>query len=310
MPGIIPDHIFKQFSAYPPLSTEEECALIKKARAGDKAASDKIIMANCRYVVYYIGKYIIPPPSTTIEDMINIGIVGLIKALNAYNLEKKYKFITYAHWWVKKEILEAVQKSLSMVNVPLAQTRNMKEILTEKKEMERDGCAISVDDAIDAMCEDGKDTARRMKESFRYATSAFNVYLECELSDSASCSDSNPDDKNDRFMSTLKGHHQYEVNESHIGAEAAVEKCLKDLDKRSRQAVCMYFGIKCQPRTYKEIALVLELSGERVRQITGCAIETMRKKEEERLASLPPHLQSSLLGAIQDVSPSKEYLDS
>ena len=123
----------KEINRVPLLSYEEECELAKKAQAGDKMARDKIVNANLRFVVNVAKKY--QNHGLDLTDLISEGNIGLLTAIEKYDVTKGYHFISYAVWWIRQSILKAVCEKSRAIRLPMKRANELVQIEHARKEI-------------------------------------------------------------------------------------------------------------------------------------------------------------------------------
>lgn len=278
MTAVIPDYICKQLKEYEPLQPAEEIELIRKAKKGDVSARHAVVMANYRYIIYFISKYVTIPESMDFEDVINVGIEALLKAIDAYDETKKYKFITYAHWWLQKEIYEAVYKGISPLKIPLAQVKmieKLEEYRMQKQhdEVDQGGNVIyTLVGMVEHIFEGDQVSIDRVRKAVTAAMKAINVSNDSQMGNA------NQECEQACYFDNYAEADESESVRNRIAAEIDVQKLLDFLSKRERDIICRYYGIGCQPQTYHEIAAYHILHPERTRQIIKESLEKIRKK--------------------------------
>ncbi|MCQ2573140.1 MAG: RNA polymerase sigma factor RpoD/SigA [Treponema sp.] len=123
----------KEINKVPLLSYEEECELAKKAQAGDKAARDLIVNANLRFVVNVAKKY--QNHGLDLTDLISEGNIGLLSAIDKYDVSKGYHFISYAVWWIRQSILKAICEKSRAIRLPMNRANELVQIEHARKEI-------------------------------------------------------------------------------------------------------------------------------------------------------------------------------
>ena len=136
----------KEINKIPLLSNEEEVELAEKAAAGDKLAKNKIINANLRFVVTIAKKY--QKKGLDIEDLISEGNIGLINAIEKFDVSKGYRFISYAVWWIRQSILKAICEKSRPIRLPLNRANELVRIEHAKKELYSTGLSLNEEDEI------------------------------------------------------------------------------------------------------------------------------------------------------------------
>ncbi|MCB0409730.1 MAG: sigma-70 family RNA polymerase sigma factor [Flavobacteriales bacterium] len=258
------------------ITAEEETELARKIKQGDKNALEKLTKANLRFVVSVAKQY--QNQGLTLSDLINEGNIGLIKAAQRFDETRGFKFISYAVWWIRQSIMQAIAEQARIVRLPLNKIGNISKVNKTFSELEqiyeREPSADEVADMLQI-------TSNEVYESLKIAGK--HMSMDAPLSkdeDSNSMIDVMEDDEiginpeNDLMNESLR-------NE--------IERSLSTLSFREAEVLRLYYGINCkQPLTLEEIGAEFELTRERVRQIKEKAIK--RLKHTSRCKLLKPYL--------------------
>ena len=253
---------FDEISAEKPLLPEEEIRLTTLIKQGDRAALDKLLRANLRFVVTVAKKY--QNHGLSLEDLINEGNIGLIKAARRFDETRGFKFISYAVWWIKQTILQAISEHSRLVRLPLNVVGSLNKIFKITSEFEsnyeREPTSAEVDEILQREHID-HEMARQLTEG----TISMDAHIGREgngtLQDVLTENNApNPDD-------TL-------IEESfHL----EIERALHTLDIREATVIRLYFGIgNDMPMTLEQIGSRMNLTRERVRQIKEKALRKLR----------------------------------
>jgi RNA polymerase primary sigma factor len=250
------------------ITIEEEVDLAQRIRKGDKVALEKLTRANLRFVVSVAKQY--QNQGLSLPDLINEGNLGLIKAAEKFDETRGFKFISYAVWWIRQSILQALAEQSRIVRLPLNQVGSLNKINKAfsrfEQEFERTPSPEELADILDLPKEKISDTLR---VSGRHVSvdAPFTDGEENSLLDVLINNDSPNADR------TL-------LNES-LGKE--IERSLATLTERERDIVRYFFGIGVQDMTLEEIGDRFGLTRERVRQIKEKAIRRLRHVSRSRL---------------------------
>lgn len=267
-------HMQKILEESKPLDRDEERKYIELAQEGDIDARHKVIMANIRYVVRMVLKLHNIPAKLEMQDLINEGVEGMCQAIDYYDLSRNYKFITYAHWWIKKNIHNAIYKNLSLIKVPEAGIRTLEKLESAREKIaQEEGIngraydSFGIMDLAYDMFADGSAAERNKLKKLMDAQRAFNTGSTCDHTIS----------QND------------EKKREQLYAQMDVKKYMNVLNKREQDIVKRYYGIGCRSYTYAEIGDYYVLTAERIRQIHKKAIKKMRRS----IDAAPPHSSHS-----------------
>lgn len=267
------DKYLQEISREPMISVEEEVELAQRIRRGDRAALDKLTRANLRFVVSVAKQY--QNQGLTLSDLINEGNLGLIKAAERFDETRGFKFISYAVWWIRQSILQALAEQSRNIRLPLNQVgllnRINKEMARFEQEHERrpssEELAEALDVPVDKIEETMKQTGRSISVDAPFVEGEENSLL-------------------DVLPSTDSPHTDHTLLNESLATE--IERALSTLTPREKEVLQMAFGIGCHEMTLEEIADRFELTRERVRQIKEKALRRLRTTSRSTI--LKPYL--------------------
>jgi RNA polymerase primary sigma factor len=256
------------------ISPEEEIVLAKKIREGDEHALDQLTRANLRFVVSVAKQY--QNQGLTLPDLINEGNLGLIKAAKRFDETRGFKFISYAVWWIRQSIMQAISEHARIVRLPVNQlgslTRINKAFTKLEQEFEREP-------SLEELAELTELTVDKISDAFRISTKQVSVdapLLNGEESSLLDVLQNNEVAQADTIM----------MNQS---LKKEIEKSLNVLDDKERDVITLFFGLESeQSYTLEEIGDKYNLSRERVRQIKEKALRKLRLRNTSK------HLKSFL----------------
>ena len=262
----------KQINKIPMISHEEEYELALKAQQGDKKAREKLINSNLRFVVTVAKKY--QGQGLPLEDLINEGNIGLLTAIDKFEPEKGYHFISYAVWWIRQSIMKAVCEKSRAVRLPLNRANELFQIQKIQKALihESGSTDVSIEEIADAS---GLE-ADLVKDLI--AVSREMVSFDAPVASKGELSDSKVGD----FIEDEKlGPEEEVINQS---LKKDIETLLSTLTDKEREIIIMRFGLyDVKPMSLKEIGDQYGLTKERIRQIEKRAIEKMRMPNRYKL---------------------------
>jgi len=250
------------------ISVEEEVDLAQRIKKGDHEALEKLTRANLRFVVSVAKQY--QNQGLTLPDLINEGNLGLIKAAEKFDETRGFKFISYAVWWIRQSILQALAEQSRIVRLPLNQVGSLNKINKAfsrfEQEFER---APSPEELADALELPKEKVSDKMRVSGRH------VSVDAPFVDGEDNSllDVLPNNDSPNADNTL-------LNESLI---KEIERALATLTERERDIIRLFFGIGIQEMTLEEIGEKFGLTRERVRQIKEKAIRRLRHTSRSKL---------------------------
>lgn len=253
----------------PLLSYEEEYELAVRAKNGDKKARDKIVSSNLRFVVSVAKKY--RGQGLALEDLIDEGNIGLLTAVDKYEPEKGYHFISYAVWWIRQSILKALAEQSRPVRLPLNRSNELIAIMKAKNELIACGNASPRAEDIAAKSGIDVDTVKNLLDITKEMMS-----LDSPLKNS----DNGDDDSSLELFVSDEGENPEGMMINHMMSKD-IESLLGSLNDKERDIIEKRFGFKMQdPMSLSEIGRQYNLTKERIRQIERNALEKMRKSGE------------------------------
>ena len=250
------------------LTVEEEVELSQRIRKGDRQALDTLVKSNLRFVVSVAKQY--QNQGLTLPDLINEGNVGLIKAAEKFDETRGFKFISYAVWWIRQTILQALAEQSRIVRLPLNQVSAVnkisKAITKFEQEFERKPSPEELAELVNEMPEKINDSLR---------ASARQVSVDAPFVEGE---DNSPLDVMENTDSPAADHTL--ISES---LQLEISRALDILGERERDIIEMSFGISQPEMTLEEIGDRFGLTRERVRQIREKAIRKLRTANKESI---------------------------
>ena len=252
------------------ISVDEEVELAQRIHQGDQQALDKLVNANLSFVVSVAKQY--QNQGLSLSDLINEGNVGLIKAAQKFDETRGFKFISYAVWWIRQSILQAIAEQSNMVRVPLNQAGLLNRTSKAQSRFEQlherrasaEELAAELDLPIEKVVETMKINTRSVSVDAPFADGEDNSLLDVLPNNDSPMADST-------------------LNQESLSKEIA--RVLEQLTPRERDIIKMFFGIGCQEMTLEEIGAKFNLTRERVRQIKEKAIRRLKGQKSQLLIS-------------------------
>lgn len=242
----------EEINKIPMLSYEEEYELALKAKAGDKRARERIINANLRFVVSVAKKF--KGQGLPLSDLINEGNIGLINAIDKFEPEKGYHFISYAVWWIRQSILKAIGEKSRMIRLPMNRSADLVQILQAKTNLEENGYNDASIEDIAAECGMTKEQVLEVMQMSR-EVSSLDAPVGAEDDSSVG----------DFIESDIRKPDEVVMDEA---LKESVKKILDTLPERERGIIALRFGLEGKkPMSLKEVGELYNLTKERIRQI-------------------------------------------
>ena len=249
------------------ITVEEEVELAQRIKKGDQEALEKLTKANLRFVVSVAKQY--QNQGLSLPDLINEGNLGLIRAAEKFDETRGFKFISYAVWWIRQSILQALAEQSRIVRLPLNQVGSLNKINKAfahfEQENERTPSPEELANVLDLPKEKVSDTLR---------VSGRHVSVDAPFSDG--------EDNNllDVLVNTDSPNADRGLINESLSTE--VERALATLTDRERDIIRYFFGIGCPEMTLEEIGEKFGLTRERVRQIKEKAIRRLRHSSRNK----------------------------
>ena len=252
------------------ITAEEEVELAQRVREGDQSALDKLTKANLRFVISVAKQY--QNQGLTLSDLINEGNVGLVKAAQRFDETRGFKFISYAVWWIRQSILQAIAEQSRVVRLPLNKIGDINKIRKASIHLEQ------VHQRVPSASEIAKEldmTVSSVKQSLKNSSRSLSMDAPFQ------------EGENDNNL--------YDVISSgetpnpdkaliHESLKIEIDRALDTLAPREADVVKLNFGLSGQPAmTLQEIGDTFELSRERVRQIREKAIRRLRQESKSHI---------------------------
>jgi RNA polymerase primary sigma factor len=251
------------------ITADEEVELAQRIKAGDQIALEKLTKANLRFVVSVAKQY--QNQGLTLPDLINEGNLGLIKAAQRFDETRGFKFISYAVWWIRQSILQALAEQSRIVRLPLNKIGSINKINKMyaylEQANERPPSAEEIAKELDMTINDVKES---MKNSGRHVSMDAPL-VEGEDSNLYDVLRSGESPNPDRVL-------------LHESLRTEIERALETLTPREADVIRLYFGLGDQhPMTLEEIGETFDLTRERVRQIKEKAIRRLKHTSRSKI---------------------------
>ncbi len=256
------DQYLQEIGEVPLLRQEEEIELARRIREGDEPALEKLTKANLRFVVSVAKQY--QCQGLSLGDLINEGNLGLIKAANRFDETRGFKFISYAVWWIRQSILQALAEQSRIVRLPLNRVGTMNKIgkafSALEQEFEREPSPEEIAQQLEISDFEVSDTIQK---------SGKHLSLDAPFSE----------EEENRLLDIIENQEQPAPDNTLISESLRIEldRALSTLTLREAEVVKLYFGLDMEtPLTLEEIGEKFNLTRERVRQIKEKALRRLR----------------------------------
>ncbi|MCH5235077.1 MAG: sigma-70 family RNA polymerase sigma factor [Muribaculaceae bacterium] len=252
------------------ISVSEEVELAQKIKKGDHTALERLTRANLRFVVSVAKQY--QNQGLSLPDLINEGNLGLIRAAQKFDETRGFKFISYAVWWIRQSILQALAEQSRIVRLPLNQVGSLNKITKELSKFEQENerrpspeeLAERLGMPVDKVADTLKVSGRHISVDAPFVEGEDNSLLDILTNDDSPMADQS-------------------LNQESLSKE--VDRALKQLYEREREIIKMFFGIGYPEMTLEEIGERFDLTRERVRQIKEKAIKRLKGQKSKILKS-------------------------
>lgn len=265
---------FQEVSKYPMISPEEEIELTTRIKKGDQTALERLVVANLRFVISVAKQY--QNQGLSFPDLINEGNIGLVKAAQKFDETRGFKFISYAVWWIRQSITQAISEHTRVVRLPLNRQSSInkvrKAVIYLEQKLEREPSDAEIADHLELKNEEIKylRSIKKRQVSFDQPLapnddSGFSLY------DVVQTGDIPAPDK--------------EV--MHESVATNIQRALRKLSEREADVLTMSFGLnKHRPSSLHDIAEKYDISSERVRQIKSNGLSKLKNMLKEKHAFL------------------------
>jgi RNA polymerase primary sigma factor len=260
------DKYLHEISKYDLISAEEEAKLAERIRDGDYNALDRLIKANLRFVVSVAKQY--QNQGLTLPDLINEGNIGLIKAANRFDETKGFKFISYAVWWIRQSILQALAEHSRIVRLPLNKiTTSNKVHRTFFELLQKYHREPSIQEIADELKIAPKDVQKVINKSEK------NISMDAPI---------NEDEKMNLYNIIINDNSESPEKELiRQSLTSELKRVLATLPFREAEIIKQYYGIEMQhPLTLEEIGANFDITRERVRQLKSRTLKILKRKSK------------------------------
>jgi len=251
------------------ITTDEEVHLAQRIRAGDQQALEKLCKANLRFVVSVAKQY--QNQGLSLPDLINEGNLGLIKAARRFDETRGFKFISYAVWWIRQSILQALAEQSRIVRLPLNQVGSLSKMNKVSSRLEQ---RFERPPSADEIATEMEISENKVRETMRISTRTISMDAPLDQDDDL------------RFLDVFVSEDALGTDEELIRESLAreVQRSLSTLAEKEREIINLFYGIGV-PHNYtlEEIGDMFDLTRERVRQIKEKALRRLKHSSRSKL---------------------------
>lgn len=251
------------------ITADEEVELARKIKTGDQKALERLVNANLRFVVSVAKQY--QNQGLSLPDLINEGNLGLIKAARRFDETRGFKFISYAVWWIRQSILQALAEQSRIIRLPLNQVGSLNKIKKASSRLEQEFQRMP---SSDELAESLELPQHKVDAALKISTRYISVDAPLKTDEDVMFLDSYvPEDVEDTDEQLMR---------ESLGKE--IQRSLSSLSDKEREIINMYYGIgMSHSLTLEEIGAKFDLTRERVRQIKEKAIRRLKHTARSRL---------------------------
>jgi RNA polymerase primary sigma factor len=250
------------------ITAEEEVILAQKIREGDQAALERLTKTNLRFVVSVAKQY--QNQGLTLGDLINEGNLGLIKAAKRFDETKGFKFISYAVWWIRQSILQAIAEQSRIVRLPLNQVGSLSKISKAFSKLEQD---FEREPSPEELADQLETTVEKISDTL--SNSGRHVSMDAPFVQG----------EENTLLDVLENHDPNTDNsliDESLSEE--IRRSLATLTDREREIIVLFFGLSSNhPLSLEEIGEQFNLTRERVRQIKDKALQRLRHTSRSKI---------------------------
>lgn len=253
------------------ISLEEEVQLAQRIRQGDQRALEKLVRANLRFVVSVAKQY--QHQGLSLPDLINEGNVGLIKAAQKFDETKGFKFISYAVWWIRQSILQAIAEQSRIVRLPLNKIGTLNKIHKALNQLEQEHQRAPTPEEISMITEIPED-----KINDTLGMSGRPLSVDAPLTEGE-----------DSSLIDIMENKEIPTADDGLMAESLrkeINRSLSTLSEKERKVIEYFFGLGKKEMSLEEIGVEIGLSRERTRQIKETALRRLQKTSRNKLLKM------------------------
>ncbi len=260
---------FQEISKIDLITADEEVELARRIREGDQIALNKLVNANLRFVVSTAKQY--QGSGLRLSDLINEGNIGLVKAAKRFDETRGFKFISYAVWWIRQSILQAISENSRMVRLPLnkiGEISKIKKVFSSLEQThQRPPSAVEIANELDM-------SSAKVKLAMKNSAKHLSMDAPFEKGESS----------NLYHVIKSKDAKSPDAKMMKDSLSSDIDQALKTLPERESEIIRLYYGLgERTPKSLNEIGELFDITRERVRQIREKAIRILRKRSHSEV---------------------------
>lgn len=260
---------FKDINKFKPLTPEEETELFIRIENGDRDAFVKIIKHNLRFVITVAKQY--QGQGLPLVDLINEGNIGLCTAVSKFDYTRGFKFISYAVWWIRQSIIQAIYNTGRTIRFPIPTVSKLNKLIKVSSTLES---KLEREATIEELAKETDFTEEKVEDLIKYNNTCSSMDIVIDEDNNSTIGDLIP--------SYVKSDDDLMINSD----KEELNKIISNLPNRNADIIRMFFGIGMQALSLEEIGLRFGMSEERIRQLREEGLEILRSNYSEELKEL------------------------
>lgn len=260
---------FKDINKFKPLTPEEETELFIRIENGDRDAFVKIIKHNLRFVITVAKQY--QGQGLPLVDLINEGNIGLCTAVSKFDYTRGFKFISYAVWWIRQSIIQAIYNTGRTIRFPIPTVSKLNKLIKVSSTLES---KLEREATIEELAKETDFTEEKVEDLIKYNNTCSSMDIVIDEDNNSTIGDLIP--------SYVKSDDDLIIDSD----KKELNKIISNLPNRNADIIRMFFGIGMQALSLEEIGLRFGMSGERIRQLREEGLEILRSNYSKELKEL------------------------
>lgn len=260
---------FKDINKFKPLTPEEETELFIRIENGDRDAFVKIIKHNLRFVITVAKQY--QGQGLPLVDLINEGNIGLCTAVSKFDYTRGFKFISYAVWWIRQSIIQAIYNTGRTIRFPIPTVSKLNKLIKVSSTLES---KLEREATIEELAKETDFTEEKVEDLIKYNNTCSSMDVVIDEDNNSTIGDLIP--------SYVKSDDDLIIDSD----KEELNKIISNLPNRNADIIRMFFGIGMQALSLEEIGLRFGMSEERIRQLREEGLEILRSNYSEELKEL------------------------